>query len=296
VPLSVLGSATAVFVIMRVLPGDPVESILAQAGASPAVVREWQREYHLLSPVPVQYCHYLRALLRGDLGTSILSGRKVVALIAEQLPSTVALASASLVFSLVIGGGLGLLGALRHSTYLDSFCRLFAVASVSVPVFWTGLLAIMVFGARLRWLPVVGDDSLRHLIMPTLVLGLSSSGVTARVVRSSLLEATRQDYVRVARAKGLSPRALTVRHLVRSSAAPIVTFLGLQAGFLLSGTAIVETVFTRRGLGRLLVEAILAKDYPVVQGCVLLVAVIYALANAVSDLVAAWVDPRVRER
>ena len=294
-PLSLLGVATAVFVVMRLLPGDPVEAMLVEAGASPAVVAEWRDRYGIAEPLPEQYALYLAALAHGDLGRSIITGRSVLRMIAEQAPSTLELAASSLLLSTLVGGGLGVISAQRAGTRLDGWVRLLAVASVSLPTYWTGILAILLFSAGLHWLPAGGQGSWRHLVLPTLTLGLASTGVLARLVRASVLEVMGQPYVQLARAKGLPQRLLLGRHVLRASASPIVTFLGLQVGFLLAGTAVTETVFSRRGLGRLLVEAVVSKDYPLAQGCILLAALTYTLANTGSDLAAYWLDPRLRE-
>lgn len=294
-PVSLLGVATAVFLVMRLLPGDPVAAMLVEAGASPSAVAEWQAHYGLSQSLVEQYGMYLVSLGRGDLGRSIISGRPVTRMIAEQLPSTIALATLSFVVATLIGGALGLVSAWRRGTWIDAVSRFLAVAGVSLPTYWTGLLAILVFGAHLRWLPASGEGTWRHLVLPVLTLGLASSGVVARLVRASLLEVMGHSYVQVAVAKGLPGRVLLVRHVLAAAAAPIIAFLGLQAGFLLAGTAITETVFSRRGVGRLLVEAVLTKDYPLVQGLILLAALTYTLVNAGSDLLSASLDPRVRE-
>ena len=294
-PLSLLGVATAVFVVMRVLPGDPVQAMLVEAGASPALLDEWRQRYGISEPIPTQYLLYLRSLVRGDLGHSLASGRAVADLIAEQFPSTVVLTATSFLVSLSLGGALGVLGARHQGGWLDGLSRLAAVATVSLPTYWTGLLAILLFSAHLRWLPASGQGTWRHLILPSLTLGLASAGVTARLVRAALLDVLAQPYVQVAQAKGLPGRTVLTRHALRAAAAPIIAFLSVQVGFLLAGTAITETVFSRRGLGRLLVEAVLTQDYPLAQGCILLAACTFTVANTAADLLTAAIDPRVRE-
>ena len=295
-PVSLLAVTTAVFVMMRILPGDPVVAMLVEAGASPSVIQEWQERYRLLDPLPVQYWHFLLATARGDLGRSISYGRPVLRVIGDHFSSTVELAFASFGVATVVGGTLGVLSARYRGSPIDVATRLMAVGSASLPTYWTGIMAILLFAAELRWLPSGGEGSWQHLLLPSLTLGIASAGVIARLVRASLLEVGAQAYVQVARAKGLQQWAILRRHVLRAAAAPIVTLLGLQVGFLLAGTAITETVFSRRGIGRLLVEGITSKDYPLVQGCMLLVALVYVLANAVGDAVAASLDPRARER
>ncbi|NPV09414.1 MAG: ABC transporter permease [Anaerolineae bacterium] len=293
--LSLLAVVTAVFLMMRALPGDPVEAMLAEAGAPPEQVQLWRRRYGLDRSLAIQYVLYLGSLARGDLGESILYRRPVTTLIGEQFPSTAALSLAAFAVALVLGGSLGMAGALGRGTPLDWLSRLLAVGSVSLPTYWTGILAVMAFSAGLRWFPASGEGSWRHLVLPALTLGLASAGVVARVTRVAVLEAASSPHVQVARSKGLPDGLLLVRHVLRNAAPTVVTLLGLQAGFLLAGTAITETVFSRRGVGRLLVQAVVTKDYPLAQGCIMFAALTYTLANAISDVAAAWLDPRVRE-
>jgi len=294
-PLTLLGLATVVFVLLHLLPGNPVEAMLAESGAPASTIAMAVKRYGLSEPLPVQYLYYLRSLLRGDLGESVTYGRPVARVMAEQLPSSLLLGSVAFGIALALGGGMGLLTARRPGTWLDELGRLFSVASVSVPTYWVGILAIMLFSARLRWLPSSGEGNWRHLVLPAATLGLATSGVVARVVRSAILEVTRQTYIEVAESKGLSERLLVGRHMLPAAAAPILAFLGLQMGFLLAGTAVTETVFSRRGVGRLLVEAVLSKDYSLIQGCILLAAATYAFANTTADLLGMALDPRLRE-
>ncbi len=293
--LTIVAVVTLVFLMMRVLPGDPIEAMLVEAGAPAVMVDTWRERYGLDRPLAAQYVIYLGALAQGDLGDSIYYHRPVVSLIAEQFPNTVDLAAVSFTLALLLGGALGLAGALRRGTLLDAAVRLLAVTSVSLPTYWTGILAILAFGAGLRWLPTGGTGTWRHLVLPALTLGIASAGVVARLTRSTILEVAAQAHVQVALSKGL-PRGLLIRqHVLRNSAPTVVTFLGLQAGFLLAGTAITETVFSRPGVGRLLVEAVVTKDYPLAQGCIMFAALTYTIVNALSDTAASFLDPRVRE-
>ncbi|MGI6208981.1 MAG: ABC transporter permease [Anaerolineae bacterium] len=294
-PVTLWAVVTAVFLMMRLLPGDPVEALLAEAGAPPALIESWRSRYGLDRPLPVQYVLYLGALVRGDLGESIIYRRPVLALIGEQFPSTVTLALAALAVALVLGGGLGLAGALYRGRPADWLSRLLAVGSVSLPTYWTGIVAVMVFSAGLRWFPASGEGTWRHLVLPAMTLGIASAGVVARLTRVAILEAGSAPHVQVALSKGLPGRLLLTRHVLLNAAPGVVTLLGLQAGFLLAGTAITETIFSRPGLGRLLVEAVVAQDYPLAQGCIMFAALIYTLANTVSDIASAALDPRVRE-
>lgn len=293
--LTLLAVVTMVFLAMRLLPGDPVEVLLAEAGAPADMVDTWREQYGLDRPLTVQYAVYLRELARGDLGESIFFRRPVSSLIAEQLPDTLALALSAFTVAILVGGTIGLAGALNPGSAVDTVARFLATASVSFPTYWTGIVAILVFSATLRWLPSGGTGTWKHLVLPALTLGLASAGIIARLTRASVLEAAALTHVQVALSRGLPRHLLVARHVLRNAAPAVVTLLGLQAGFLLAGTAITETIFSRPGLGRLLVEAVVAKDYPLVQGCVVVAALTYTIANAVSDTVADYLDPRVRE-
>ena len=214
--------------------------------------------------------------------------------IGEQLPHTVQLALSAMAIAIVVGGVLGSIAALKSGSWIDTLCMILAVIGVSTPVFWSALLFILLFTTTLHWLPATGQGDLHHLIMPALVLGLASSGTIARLVRSSLLEVLSQDYIVVARSKGLSEGKVFLRHALRNSLIPTVTVIGLQFGFLLGGAVVTETVFSRQGMGRLIVDAILWKDFPLIQGIVLLSAVLYTLVNLAVDISYAFLDPRIR--
>lgn len=279
---------------MRVLPGDPAELQMAEAGASAEAIARLRAQMGLDEPLLVQYGRFLFQALRGDLGRSLATNRPVMRMIGEQLPATLELALAAMVIAIVLGLALGLIAALRQGTWLDSLCMTVAVAGASVPVFWSGLLFILLFSIVLRWLPATGSGGWRYLLMPAAVLGIASSGSIARQTRSSMLEALGQEYVTAARAKGLREWMVINRHVLRNALIPVSTIIGLRFGFLLGGTVVTETVFSRRGLGRLIVDGILWKDFPVVQGVVLLVAAIYVLVNLLVDVSYALLDPRVR--
>ena len=295
IALAVLwGVATIVFLLLHVLPGDPAETILAGSGASQAEINQTRQQLGLDDPLPIQYGGYLWNTLRGDLGRSFFSNRPVTLTIAEQLPATLQLAAAALLVAVVVGFSLGILAALRADTWIDQMAMGVAVLGVSVPVFWSGLLLIWIFSVSLNWLPATGADSWRHLVMPAIVLGLVGAGPIARMTRASLLNALRADYITMAQAKGLSQTLVISRHALRNAVIPVITLIGLQAGFLLGGTVITEAVFARPGLGRLVVDAILWKDLPIVQGVVLLIAATYVVINLLVDLVTLTLDPRLR--
>jgi peptide/nickel transport system permease protein len=288
------GVATLVFIILRLLPGDPAALMLSEAGASAEAIAELRAELGLDKPLIAQYGQYLLSLARGDLGTSLFAHRPVVTVIAEQLPSTIELALAAMLVATVVGAAMGIVAAVKSGTWIDSTATAFAAAGVSVPIIWSGLLLIWLFSLRLGWLPATGQGGLKHLILPALVLGFASAGAIARLVRASLLEVLDQDFIRTARAKGLRERVVLTRHALKGALIPVVTIIGLQFGFLLGGTVVTETVFSRPGIGRLLVNAILWKDLPVVQGVVLLAGLVYTLVNLTVDLAYAFLDPRIR--
>ena len=287
------GVATLVFIIMRMLPGDPAALMLSEAGGSAEAIAELRAELGLDAPLLVQYGRYLLNLVQGDLGTSLFTQRPVITTIAEQLPSTIELAIASMLVAVSLGTALGVLAAVKHGTWVDTAATSLSVTGVSVPVFWSALLLIWLFSLKLNWLPATGQGTAAHLALPALVLGFASAGAIARLVRTSLIEALSADYVGTARAKGLPEGTILVRHTLRNAFIPVVTVIGLQFGFLLGGTVVTETIFARQGIGRLLVDAILWKDFPVVQGVVLLAAMVYLVVNLGVDVVYVLLDPRI---
>ena len=288
------GVATLVFMMMHMLPGDPVEVMLSRSGGSAENIASIRRQLGLDDPLPLQYVRFLSNALRGDLGRSIFSNLRVTELIATQLPATLELTAAGMVVALILGVVLGIVAALNHNTWLDTTCVVISVIGISMPIFWLGLLLILVFSVILRWLPATGEGSFRHLILPAVVLGFASSGSIARLLRSSMLEVLRQEYVRTARAKGLRETMVIVRHALRNALIPVITMIGMQAGFLLGGAVVTETIFSRRGLGQMTINAIIWKDFPIVQGAVLVVAVLYMLINLLVDLSYGLIDPRIR--
>jgi len=289
------GVATIVFLLLKVIPGDPAETMLAGSGASEARIAQTRQDLGLDDPLLVQYGRYLLNALRGDLGRSLYSNRPVILTISEQLPATLQLAAAALLVAVILGLSLGILAAIRAGTWIDQTVMGVAVLGVSVPVFWSGLLLIWIFSVSLNWLPATGADGWQHLVMPAAVLGLVGAGPIARLVRASLLNALRADYIAMAQAKGLPGRAVVGRHALRNAIIPVIALIGLQAGFLLGGTVVTEAVFARPGLGRLVVDAILSKDLPMVQGVVLLIAAMYVVVNLLVDVATLALDPRLRQ-
>ncbi len=291
----VAGVAVLVFLLIHVVPGDPVELMLGD-GAS-AVDREaLRRSLGLDDPLGVQLVRYLEGLARLDLGTSIHSRRPVSALLAERIPATLELTLAALAVAVAIAVPLGGLAAARRGRGWDQGAMAFALAGASVPAFVLGPALVLVFSLGLGWLPVSGREGPASLVLPAVTLGTALAAVLSRMVRAALLDALAEDYVRTARAKGADERAVLLRHAMPNAALPVVTVLGLQLGALLGGAIITEAVFAWPGLGQLTVEAVLRRDYPLVQGCVLLVSVAYVAVNTATDLLYAWLDPRVRLR
>ena len=288
------GVTLAVFSMLFLVPGDPVKIMLAEFVTTPDQIAQMRAQLHLDEPVIEQYGRFVANALRGDLGVSIRSRRPVAAEIAENIGSTGLLALASMMVAIGLGVPLGLLAALGRNSWLDVAAMVVALLGVAMPSFWLGFLLIFVFSLHLGWLPATGGGDLPHLVMPAVALGMIAAAIIARLTRSSMLEVLGQDYVRTARAKGLGGASVIVRHALRNALIPVVTVFGLQFGNLLAGAVIVETVFSRPGLGRLIVGAILAKDFPLVQGTVLFVAAAYVLINVVVDVAYAYVDPRIR--
>jgi ABC-type dipeptide/oligopeptide/nickel transport system permease component len=288
-------AATLAFAALQLTPGDPAQALLAASGATPEEVAERRAQLGLDDPLLLQYLRYLGDLLRGDLGKSWLHGRPVGQMILEQLPSTAELAVTATLLGILLGLTLGILAAVRRSTWVDATATTVAVVGLSTPTYWSGLLAILFFSLHMRWLPSTGQGGLRHLVLPALVLGFALSGSIARVVRARVAEVIEYPFVTAARARGLSAARVLFLHVLRPALGPALTVTALQFGFLLGGAVVTESVFARRGLGRLAVEAILWRDLPVVRGVVLLSAAAYVLVNLMADLTQAWLDPRLRE-
>ena len=289
-----LGISVAVFLMMHLVPGDPAKMMLGELAVQKEAVDNLRRQLGLDDPIPVQYWRFLGGALRGDLGRSILENQPVARMIWQVLPSTIELTLAGLGIAVVLGFILGVTAAVRQNSWVDNASMVVALWGVSMPSFWMGLLLIFLFSLKLGWLPATGQGGFERLLMPAFTLGYVASAVIARLVRSSMLEVLRQDYVRTARAKGLANRLVIYRHALKNALIPVVTVLGLQFGALLGGAVIIETVFSRPGIGRLAVTSILSKDFQVTQGTVLMSAVFYTLVNIAVDFSYAILDPRIR--
>jgi len=290
---TVLGALTLVFFFLHIVPGDPVEAMLGESAR--AVEKErLRRELGLDLPLAAQYLKFLKGIATGDLGESYFFRRPVAEVIAERVPATLELAVASLFVAGIIALPLGILAALREGTALDALSMLFALIGVSMPNFWLGPLLIILFSIKLGWFPVSGRSGLGSLVLPALTLGTALAALLSRMTRSSLLEVLGEEYLTVARAKGLPERRVILKHALRNALIPIVTVLGLQFGALLSGAIITENVFSWPGIGTLLITAVEARDYPLVQGCVLFISIVYVAVNLAVDLLYGFIDPRIR--
>jgi len=291
--LVILGVASIVFLLIHLVPGDPVEIMLGES-ASTADREALRAALGLDQPVGSQFLQFLAGLFHLDLGTSFHFHRPVSDMLMERLPATGALAGAAFAISLAIAIPVGLLAASRRNTPWDTGAMTFSMLGVSVPNFWLGPILILVFSLWLGWLPVSGREGPGSVILPALTLGTGLAAVLSRMIRSSLLEVLGEDFMRTAKAKGLSPSKIMISHGLRNALLPVITLIGLQLGALLAGAVITETVFSWPGIGLLMIEAIQTRDYPLVQACVLLISFIYVLVNLLTDLAYAWADPRIR--
>ncbi len=288
-----LGVATLVFSLVHLVPGDPVQVMLGDS-ASPADVAEMRGRLGLDRPLPVQYAAFLAGVATGDLGTSLRTNQPVVTAILERMPATAELAAAAMVVAVLIAMPLGVLAAVRAGTSVDHAATTLALLGISVPNFWLGPFLAIVFSVSLGWLPVSGRGTIAHLVLPAITLGAPLAAVLTRMTRASVIEELRELYVLAARARGVSRLRSVWAHAFRNSLIPIVTVLGLQFGAVLTGAVITETIFAWPGVGRLLVQSIGFRDYPLVQGCILLIAVTYVSVNLAVDVVYGFLDPRIR--
>jgi len=292
VPILFLISAI-VFFVMHILPGDPIKSMLAGQPVSTEIIEQLREQYGLNDPVYIQYLRFLGNALTGDLGTSIATKRPVTEEILDQMPYTIALTLSGMAIAMLIGIVSGVLAATRRGTWVDASSMLFALIGVSMPSFWLALLLIFTFSFRLHWFPAVGADTWRHLVLPAIVLGVGEAAIIARLVRASMVEVLRQEYVVVARAKGLTQRNVVFRHALRNALIPVVTLVGLQAAYLLGGAVVTETMFSWPGVGRLAVGAIVSSDFPTAQGAIMILALAFLLINLIVDVLYVYLDPRV---
>ena len=288
-----LGVATLTFALIHLVPGDPVLAMLGDF-AAPADVVQMRHELKLDLPLWQQYLYFLSGIVRGDLGASISQHEPVARLIRERFPATLELAFAGLFVAILLAFPLGLIAGANPGGTADLGAMGFAILGISVPHLYLGPLLMIVFSLELRWLPLTGRGGLSHLVLPAVTLGTALAAIIARMLRQSLVQVLETDYMRTARSKGLSRAAAVLHHGLRNALTPVVTLLGLQAGALLTGSIVVEMIFSWPGLGRLMITAINSRDYPLVEGCVLVFALSYVIVNMLTDLVYSVVDPRIR--
>ncbi len=316
----ILGVTIIAFALIHIAPGDPARTMLGQH-ATPQAINEIRIKYGLDQPLYIQYLIWLGNILHGDLGRSILSGEQVTIEIGARFPNTIELAITAIIFATIIGVVAGIISATKQYSVTDYSVMGIALFGISMPVFWLGIMLMMIFGVFLGWLPIGGRidllipfqrvtgfmvfDSiitgngaalisvLRHLILPGIALGTIPMAIIARTTRSSMLEVLRQDFIRTERAKGLSERKVIYKHAIRNAMVPVVTVIGLNFGLLLSGAILTETVFSWPGVGRLVVDAVYARDYPLVIGCILVFALVFVIVNLITDILYTYIDPRI---
>ena len=288
-----IGMTIIVFMILHLAPGDPVDLIVGP-NVTPEVYENIRDKLGLNQPLLIQYFKFVGNLMKGDLGTSILQQRPVAEIIKERFPVTLELGVVSLLLSFAIAIPAGIIAAVKRNTWPDYVCMTGALVGMSMPTFWFGLLLLYFFAYKLRIFPISGYGTWKHLVLPAITMGLTDAAVTARMIRSSMLEVVRQDYIRTARSKGLHERVIINQHALKNALIPIITLLGLRIGWILGGSVILEIVFSRPGLGRLIVDAIFARDYPVVQGAMVVLTSSIILGNILADILYAVVDPRIK--
>lgn len=287
----IFGAVTLVFLVLYWLPGDPA-MLVAGGGASPQTIADIRAELGTDRPLWTQYGLYLWHLAHGDLGTSFSTNEPVLSKILAQLPSSLELTLTTTLFAICLGTSLGILAAVREGKATDRLIQTVTLAVTAMPVFWIGMLLILLFAVRLRWLPALGNGSIRQLVLPTLALGFNAAGQLQRMVRGSVIDVLHEPFLATLRGAGLRERNILWRHVLRNALIPIVTFLGVIMGQLLAGVVVVETLFARQGLGRLVVDALGTKDIPVLQGVVLFAALFYVIFNLLIDLSYGWIDRR----
>lgn len=288
------GVATLAFFILHMLPGDPVAIMLAGAPTDPTTMANLRHQLGLDQPLIIQYLKFLLHVVEGNFGRSFATNQPVMQMISSQFPATLLLTFASTVIAVVIGILLGVLSAIHRNGWIDVLVRIISLFGVSMPTFWSGILLILIFSVHLNWFPAMGVGGFSHLVLPSVALGFVGAGFIVRMVRNSMLEVISEQFILTLRSKGLPERLVMYQHALRNALIPAVTMIGVQIGELLAGAVVIETVFARQGIGRLIVTAISSKDFPVVQGTVLFTAIIYVVVNIIVDLSYAVIDPRVQ--
>jgi len=297
--LVIVGIATFIFIFLKVAPGDVARTIIAEkycneAAAQEGLVIKFREKHGLELPLYVQYYRWLIALIKGDLGYSLVTDTPVIYEIAARLPATISLAVVSMLISLFLALSMGIILAVRRKGLLYQFINFFAIFSSSVPAYVLGLLLILVFSVTFKFLPFVGFESPLHLVLPSITLGVVLSARPLKTLHLSMVEVLEQDYIRLAKAKGLPERLVILKHTLRNSMVPFLSIIGLEAGHLMSGVVVVETVFSWPGVGKLLMDAVFNRDYPLILGCVIFGATSYCIINLLTDILCAVIDPRIR--
>lgn len=293
-----IGVSILSYSLLYIAPGDPAEIILRQQlgviDPDPDMIKSFKEEYGLNDPAYIQYGRWLYNVLKGNLGISFRTGQPVLEEFFDRFPATFQLAFVSIILAVLIAIPLGIISGIRHNSVIDHVTRFVALFGVSMPNFWLGLLLILCFSLYLGWFPVFGYGTTKHLVLPAITLGTAGAASLMRLTRASMLEVLRQNYIRTARAKGVKEKVIVWQHAFRNALIPVVTVLGIQLGLLASGAVIVETIFSWPGVGKFLVDSIYARDFPVIQGFVLMIAMAYVLANLLTDIVYTYLDPRIR--
>ena len=292
--LVILGSLTLVFAIFYLLPGDPVLSMIDPTYATPEMIENLRVQLGLDQPFYIQFGHYLADMLRGDFGVSMVNSDPVLPKIIANFPSTLILTLSSTAIAVIIGVVLGILSAVHRNGWIDIVARTVGLFGISMPTFWSGILLILIFSIQWGWFPAMGSEGISTLILPAITLGIVGAGFVIRMVRNSMLEVLSEPFITTLRAKGISRHVIMYKHALRNALIPVVTVVGMQIGEMLAGTVVIETVFSRQGIGRILADAIMARDIPVVQGVVFFTAILYVVINLLVDISYTYIDPRIR--
>ena len=297
---TLFGVITAVFLILHATPGNPAKRVLGKYATQEAV-QELEKQFGLDKPLYLQYTDFISSYVQGDFGKSFRTKRPVINQVLNELKFTLHLAIAGMLISTIMGVGVGIISAIKPNSWIDNIARVVSLLGVSMPVFWSGMILIIIFALNLNWFPIIGTgdpgkplDLIHHLILPALTVGALTSAVTMRMTRSSMLDTLNEDYIRTAFSKGLSPLYVYTKHALRNAALPVVTIIGLNFGTLLGGAVLTETVFSRHGLGKLIVDAVKWKDYPTAQAGIFLFAVMFMVVNLLTDLSYGFLDPKIR--
>ena len=292
--ISILGSLILVFFIIYMMPGDPVLSMVDPSTTSPEAIDNLRKELGLDRPFHVQFFEYFTSMLQGDFGQSLVTSEPVLPKILMHLPATLMLTLTSITFAIIIGVTLGVLSAIYRNRWIDVLVRMIGLFGISMPTFWSGILLILIFSMQLNWLPIMGSDGWMTLVLPSIALGFVGAGLIIRMVRTSMVEVMDEQFILTLRAKGLSERIVMFRHALRNALIPAITIIGMYIGDLLAGTVVIETVFSRQGIGRVIADAILTKDMPVIQGVIFFIAIVYVTVNLLVDISYSLIDPRIR--